>query len=87
MGKKKFLLKVILMNEETSELFDKGKLKAIRHEEEKASSDIYVKYDTIWRQFNTQDERQAFIDGMQTMCEGSGNELLHYEILNNHCKI
>ncbi len=84
MGKKKFLLKVILMNEETSELFDKGKLQAVRREEEKQSSSIYVNYDTIWQQFKTQAERQAFIEGMEAVINGGWDS---FRILNNNCKI
>ena len=57
---KKFKLKVILMDDSTSGYFDEGGLRKVKREYEKGNAC----YDIIEKEFDTEAERRAYIDGM-----------------------
>ena len=80
MKKKTFKLKVILMDDNTEGYFEEGGLRAVRRADEKG----YVNYETIVKEFNTEAERQAYIDGMYDVTYGCWTT---YAILANNARV
>ena len=77
---KQFTLKVIMMDDTTSDYFDEGGLRKVRKEGEKGNA-CYL---TEIKKFNTEAERQAYIDGMYDITLGCWSS---YAILDNRCRI
>lgn len=78
--KKTFKLKVILMDDNTEGYFEEGGLRAVRRADEKG----YVNYETIVKEFDTEAEKQAYIEGMYDITMGCWSS---YAILDNRCKV
>lgn len=66
MSKKTYKLKVILMDDSTENIFDEGGLRKVRREDDKGNAN----YEIVKREFNTEAERQAYIDGMYDLTIG-----------------
>lgn len=60
MAAKKFKLKVILMDDSTEGYFEEGGLRAVR----RADADGNANFQIVKKVFDTEAERQAYIDGM-----------------------
>lgn len=80
MKQKKFKLKVILMDDNTEGYFEEGGLRAVRKEHE--AGNAY--YETKVKEFDTEAERQAYIDGMYDVTYGCWTT---YAILDNRCRV
>lgn len=63
---KKFKLKVILMDDNTEGYFEEGGLRAVRRADEKGNANFQI----INKTFDTEQERQAYIDGMYDVTYG-----------------
>ena len=73
--RKTFKLKVVLMDDNTEGYFEEGGLRAVRKAEEKGCAN----YEIAAREFNTEEERQAYIEGMFDVTYGCWTT---YAILN-----
>lgn len=73
--RKTFKLKVVLMDDNTEGYFEEGGLRAVRKADEKGNAN----YEIATREFNTEEERQAYIDGMYDVTYGGWTT---YAILN-----
>ena len=73
-------LKVIFMDDTTGDIFDEGGLRAVRRADEKGC----VCYQTVEKNFDTDAERRAYIDGMYDMATGCWDT---YAILDNRCRV
>ena len=62
----KFRLKVILMDDSTEGYFEEGGLRAVR----RAEADGNASYQIVRKVFDTEAERQAYIDGMYDVTYG-----------------
>lgn len=80
MKKKKFTLKVILMDDNTEGYFYEGGLRAVRRADERGDAN----YETVVREFDTEAERNAYIDGMYDVTYGCWNT---YAILSNRARV
>lgn len=80
MKQKKFKLKVILMDDNAEGYFEEGGLRAVRRADEKG----YVNYETIVKEFDTEAERRAYIDGLYDMTYGCWTT---YAILANNARV
>lgn len=80
MKKKKITLKVILMDDNTEGYFEEGGLRAVRRADEKGNAN----YETIVKEFDTEAERQAYIDGMYDVTYGCWTT---YAILGNNARV
>jgi hypothetical protein len=78
--KKKLTLKVILMDDETGDIFDEGGMRAVRRADEKG----YANYEAVVKEFDTEAERNAYIDGMYDVTYGCWST---YAILDNRTRI
>ena len=78
---KKVKLKVILMDDNTEGYFEEGGLQAVRKADEK---NAWVNYETIVKEFDTEAERQAYIEGMYDITMGCWTS---YAVLDNRCKV
>lgn len=78
--KKKITLKVILMDDNTEGYFEEGGLRAVRKADERG----YANYETIVKEFDTEAERSAYIDGMYDMTMGCWS---NYAILDNRTRV
>ena len=63
---KKAKLRVILMDDTTSDIFDEGGLRKVRREDEKGN----CSYEIIKRTFDTEAERKAYIDALYDITIG-----------------
>lgn len=80
MKKKTFKLKVILMDDNTEGYFEEGGLRAVRKADEKGNANFEIKV----REFDTEAERQAYIDGLYDMAYGCWDD---YAILANNARV
>ena len=78
--KKKITLKVILMDDETGDIFDEGGMRAVRRADDKG----YANYEAVVKEFDTEAERNAYIDGMYDVTYGCWST---YAILDNRTRI
>lgn len=62
----KFRLKVILMDDSTEGYFEEGGLRAVR----RADADGNANFQIVKKVFDTEAERQAYIDGMYDVTYG-----------------
>lgn len=69
MAAKKFRLKVILMDDSTEGYFEEGGLRAVR----RADADGNANFQIVKKVFDTEAERQAYIDGMYDVTIGCWN--------------
>ena len=63
---KKLKLKVVMMDDTTSDFFVEGGMRKVRREDEKGNAC----YEVIEKEFDTEAERQAYIDGMYDITIG-----------------
>ena len=77
---KKVKLKVILMDDNTEGYFEEGGLQAVRRADDKG----YANYETIVKEFDTEAERQAYIEGMYDITMGCWTS---YAVLDNRRKV
>ena len=75
--KEKIKIKVILMDDNTEGYFEEGGLRAVREAEEKG----HANYEIAVREFNTEEEKQAYIEGLYDMAYGCWDD---YAILSNN---
>ena len=78
--KKKITLKVILMDDTASDYFYEGGMRAVRRADERG----YVNYETVVKEFETEAERSAYIDGMCDVTMGCWS---NYAILDNRTRV
>lgn len=73
-------IKVILMDDNTEGYFEEGGLRAVRRADEKG----YANYEIKVKKFDTEAERQAYIDGLYDMAYGCWDD---YAILDNNERV
>ena len=77
---KTFKLKVLLMDDETGCVFDEGGMRAVRRADERGNAN----YEIAVREFNTEAERQAYIEGMYDVTYGCWTT---YAVLDNRTRV
>lgn len=77
---KKITLKVILMDDETGDIFDEGGMRAVRRADDKGNAN----FEAFVKEFDTEAERNAYIDGMYDVTMGCWST---YAILDNRTRI
>lgn len=81
MSKNKHILKVILMDSESENTYDEGGLRKLRQLDENGFGGSW---ETIKREFDTEQERRAYIEGLYDM---SYYGYTTYAILSNNTRI
>lgn len=79
MTQKSFRLKVLLMDDSTNDIFVESGLRGVR----KMNEDYGCGYEFIDKTFNTEDERQAYIQALYDMSMSCCSQ---YAILDNRCQ-
>lgn len=79
MTQKSFRLKVLFMDEPTFDIWDEQGTAGVHKEYEKDNAT----YELIDKTFNTETERQAYIQALYDMSMGCWS---HYAVLDNRCR-